>query len=149
MSWDTPRKSKLRQQNKNQKRQIDRLHKAANINKHASTETFNDFLSANDIALPEKLKMFISTQLALHKENCKAPRYSDAFKQFALMIYFHGPKVYRMLSNVFKLPTYRCLIKITENWPSYPGFNPILFEALPNILKKRIRTALSASMKCL
>lgn len=92
--------------------------------------SFNEFLSANNIVLPDKLHMIINTQLGLHMADCKAPRYNDAFKQFALTTYFLGPKVYRMLSGIFKLPTYRTLTKITENWPNNPGINTILFEAL-------------------
>lgn len=55
---------------------------------------------------------------------------------FALTTYFFGPKVYRMLSFIFELPTYRSLTKITENWTSDPSLNPIIFEAL--LLKIKI-----------
>lgn len=130
LTWNTPRKSKLRYKIKNQKRKIDRLHSSRVRPTASPIVSFDEFLKTQNIALPDTLKMIISTQLDLHKANCKARRYSDAFKMFALTTYFFGPKVYRMLSFIFKLPTYRSLTKITEKWPSNPGLNPIIFEAL-------------------
>lgn len=70
------------------------------------------------------------TQVELHKPKSVAPRYNDSFKQFALTIYFMGPKAYNKLSETIKLPSRRSLSRITENWPQNPGLNDILFEAI-------------------
>lgn len=128
LSANTPRKRKLRQKINVKNQQIHRL-------KHKPEPpeiviSFDIFLKSNNIIIPKTLYTIIQTQLELHKSTRKCNRYSKPFKEFALTLYFMGPKAYRMLAKIFKLPSKRTLEKLTKNWPMDCGLNNLLFEAL-------------------
>lgn len=57
----------------------------------------------------------------------RGERYPNAFKKFALSIYFLSPKCYRFLRTIFKLPSVTTLNKLTRQWSYTPGLNDDLF----------------------
>lgn len=126
LTANTPRKKKLRKLI-NYKNKI--IHRLKN-KKVLSAITLDQFLKYNGVVFPKQLYELIKTQVELHKPTSKSPRYSDSFKQMALIIYFMSPKVYRMFSSFMKLPSRRSLSRLTQNWPNNPGLNEVLFDAL-------------------
>lgn len=54
--------------------------------------SLEQFQSLCEKFLPPETAKFVKTQAALFKKNPKGRRYSKAFKQFYLTLYFVGPK---------------------------------------------------------
>lgn len=108
-------------------RAINRLKSVKPIEPNAK---FKDFLKSSDVKLPKRLFDLIDMQLKAYKKTAKNPWYSDEFKQFALTLYFMGPKAYRFLAKTMKLPSIKTLKRITQNWPNHPGLSEVLFEAV-------------------
>lgn len=73
---------------------------------------------------------FVISQAELSSKSRKGRRYSKETKQFALMLHFFGPKVYRFLRKTWCLPTERTLQRITENWEIGVGFSDFVFKVL-------------------
>lgn len=119
----TPRKRRLLSLLRQKNRALKKRKLSGPIN-------FAEFLASNNVNLPTKLFDLIKMQIDAHKQNIRNLRYSDKFKQFALTLYFMGPKSYRFLSKTLKLPSVRTLQRITQNWPNHPGFSEVLFEAV-------------------
>ena len=123
LTASTPRKNKLRKflrAKSNRLNYIKSRYSSPNGSKNIQM-TLNDYMLSVGVKFPPLLYELVKTQFELHKPKKKAPRYSDMFKQFALTIYFLGPKVYRMLSKTIKLTSKRLLSKTIENWPNEPG----------------------------
>lgn len=80
------------------------------------TPTLSDFEKMCDIFFTAKsMSDFVKSQARLCSISNKGRRYTAKDKQFALMIHFYGPKVYRFLKNTWCLPSVRTLQRITEN----------------------------------
>ncbi|KAJ8976153.1 hypothetical protein NQ317_018092 [Molorchus minor] len=90
---------------------------------HKFEEICNEFLS------PE-LSSLVKMQIQLAGSGEKGQRYSNAFKQFCLTLYFLGPKSYRYLKKICKLPSVRSLQRFVEIIKFKPGVNDMLFEIL-------------------
>ncbi|KAM7294400.1 uncharacterized protein ISCGN_023906 [Ixodes scapularis] len=65
--------------------------------------------------VPKELFKLLSAQVQLRSPSKKGRRWSEEVKQFALNLYFHGPKAYRVLSRVFELPTERSLRRLQQD----------------------------------
>lgn len=57
-----------------------------------------DFVKMSEIFLHNSLSKLVQPRVSLHTEKPKGRRSSDKYKQFALSIYFLGPRAY----NFFK-----------------------------------------------
>lgn len=75
---------------------------------------------------------FIKMQMSLLTQKPKGARYSNEYKQFALTLYFLGPKGYKFLAKTFRLPSKSTLMNITKKWPINPGLNDFIFLVLKN-----------------
>jgi len=73
---------------------------------------------------------FVKVQSKLILQDPHGHRFSYEPKQFALIIHFLGPKVYRFLQKSWSLPSVRTLQRTTEHWEINPGLNDFLFKVL-------------------
>lgn len=103
-----------------------------------SLEHKNQAVSASDISLtdvlnfceknyPEKAFHFLKVQLSLLSKTPKGARYTDEYKQFALSVYFLGPKAYKKMKYICRLPSRATLERFTKRWAVNHGFNDFLF----------------------
>nr|CAI5838914.1 unnamed protein product [Callosobruchus analis] len=83
-------------------------------------EEFNRFC---DVFLDRLLSSIIKTHVALKTRAPLGRRYTNEIKQFALMLYFVGPKAYNLLSKLLTLLSRRTLQRMTENIYLRPGLN--------------------------
>lgn len=90
-------------------------------------DDFEQFLKDN--YSPESYA-FLKAQLTYLNKPPKGCRYSDNYKQFALSVYFLGPKAYKKLATVCRLPSKSTLQRCTQNWVINPGFNDFIFRLL-------------------
>lgn len=60
-------------------------------------------------------------------------------KALALAIYKRGPRCYRILSKILKLPSKSTLQKVLQNVPFHTGINKILLDKLSECIKKKKR----------
>lgn len=75
--------------------------------------------------------MLVKSQMSDNSTKVKGLRYLNDIKQFALSIYFLGPKVYNLLQNPLSLPTSRTLRRVTLKYELNPGLNDFLFNFVP------------------
>ena len=76
------------------------------------------------------LRDFFVTQLKLSGRAKKGNRYSNDDKAVALSLFHTSPKCYRLLKKLFCLPSISTLKKCMHNVQIFPGFHPLIFEAL-------------------
>lgn len=129
----TSPKTKLRAALKNLRKKNKRLEiKNATLKGSFSGKSINkeEFINMCDTFLPDNISNFVKMQVVLADRKCRGERYTKAFKQFALTLYFLSPKCYRFLKKIFRLPSKCTLSLITRNWQYSPGINNNLFEAL-------------------
>lgn len=72
----------------------------------------------------------LETQVKINGVKRRGRRWSPEHRQFALNLYFHGPKAYRHLSRLLDMPTVRSLKQWLSNIPMTPGVIPTAIEAL-------------------
>ncbi len=136
LSRNTPRKVKLNKLLIIQKNKYNDLHKKYRaLKKHCSDQekkssTLEYFHLMCDKFLNKGFANFVKVQSKLTLQDPRGHRFSYETKQFALMIHFMGPKVYRFLRKSWSLPSVRTLQKTTENWEINPGLNEFLFKVL-------------------
>lgn len=73
---------------------------------------------------------FLKNQLYLLNKAPKGSRYTTEFKQFALSVYFLGPKAYKKMSTLFRLPSKATLERFSSKWPVKSGFNDFIFKVI-------------------
>lgn len=94
------------------------------INFETTLEDVLKFCEKND---PEPSYKLFKAQFSLLNKAPKGSRYTDEFKQFALSVYFLGPKAYKKMSRVCRFPSKATLERFTKRWMVDPGFNDFLF----------------------
>lgn len=125
LSNNTPRKKKLRSE-------INTLRKAeSSCRKQLESDvTLDEVLNFLQKNYSQKACELLKCQLNLLNKSPKGCRYSDEYKQFALSIYFLGPKAYKKMSNYIKLPSKSTLNRFTKKWVINPGFNNFIFKLI-------------------
>jgi len=73
---------------------------------------------------------FLRTQLRLINRKRQGFRWKDTDKAFALSLFHASPKAYRILKQLFLLPSVNTLRRIMRKIRVYPGFNRIILKAL-------------------
>jgi len=73
---------------------------------------------------------FVKNQARLCSTSNKGKRYTEKDKQFALMMHFYGPKVYRFLKKIWCLSSVRTLQRITEKWEIGVGISDFVLNVL-------------------
>ncbi|CAI6356496.1 unnamed protein product [Macrosiphum euphorbiae] len=139
LSSRTPRKDKLRKMLSHQKHKYNELQQKFNIykknyaNNQKTMASLEHFQLMCDKFLDKGFSNFVKVQFKLSLNQSKGRRYFYETKQFALMIHFLGPKVYRFLQKSMNLPSPRTLKRTTENWEINPGCNQFLFTVLAKV----------------
>lgn len=138
LSNSSPRKQGL-------KRKIKDLQIELKSSKKRKTVTRQDVEQFLDERYPQEATMLIKNQLTLLDKNPKGARYSKEVKHFALSLFLLGPKPYKKLSRVIRLPSPSTLRKLTEHWKITPGFNEFMFK----ILKLRVPLMSDKAKDCI
>lgn len=94
--------------------------------------------AAVDNFFPPETANFLKAQARLFQQMNKGRRYTPAFKQQCLSLFFPSPKGYRNLlaSKLFCMPSPTTLYRFTRNLHLIPGVQSIAFE----LLKIKIET---------
>lgn len=146
----TPRKVKLQKELTHYKNLFGELsHEYEKLKKHSEKQaslslTLEHFHLLCDKFLKNEISAFIQIQSILTNISPVGHRYSSECKQFALMIHFLGPQVYRFLQKSWCLPTVRTLQKVIENWEINPGLSDFLF----SVLSMKANSMLPKSKEC-
>ncbi|CAI6345555.1 unnamed protein product [Macrosiphum euphorbiae] len=138
LSNNTPEKTKLHKMLSIQKNLFNDLHKKfLTLKKHCSDQekkssTLEFFHLMCDNFLNKGFSNFVKVQSKLTLQDPHGHSYDFSYetKQFALMVYFLGPSVFRLLQKSWCLPSVRTLQKTTDNWEINPGLNDFLFKLL-------------------
>lgn len=88
--------------------------------------------TAVDNFFPPETANFLKAQAHLFQQMNKGRRYTPAFKQQCLSLFFSSPKGYRNLlaSKLFCMPSLTTLHRFTRNLHLIPGVQSIAFELL-------------------
>lgn len=99
----TPKKAHLHRKIQNYKRQI----AALELKCQKDQEKDIDILFAQlDKFYPKEMSDFLKQQAYLLQKKVKGRRYTIAFKQYCLSLYFSSPRTYKQLKNkLFCLPS--------------------------------------------
>lgn len=127
LSSDSPRKRALRLEIKKLKRKLE-FESPVSSKKKKITE--KDVIQFCEDHISDGMTNFIKTHLDMSKRSRKGARYSSEYKQFALTVYFLGPKVYKYLATWLCLPSKSTLYRITKNWEIQPGLNDFMFSVI-------------------
>lgn len=125
LSKNSPRKIHLRNRIRHLRRNP--THQLTPANRNISGEEVVEFVKQH---CSPALANFLKAQIEHIGKSKKGSRYSNDYKKFALTIYFLGPKVYKYLSGIFRLPSKSTLFRITRDWGISNGFNDFIFSTL-------------------
>ncbi|CAG9827175.1 unnamed protein product, partial [Diabrotica balteata] len=129
LSGGTPRKRKLRLKIKKLRASAKKAY--ASSKQKEDHKSLKIFFQMCDKFLNKSLAQIVKAQAILKTKCPKSRRYSDEYKQFALTLYFLGPRAYAFMERILYLPSKRSLQKITENLVCKPGLNnDQIFDAL-------------------
>lgn len=127
LSENSPRKKALKDSVKTLERTI-RSHRCKpKLEAEMTLEDVVKFLESN---YSEESNRFLKNQLYLLSKAPRGSRYTSEFKQFALSIYFLGPKAYKKMSSLCRLPSKATLERFSSKWPVKPGFNDFIFKVI-------------------
>ena len=139
---------KLRKQIKHLRNTVTRLKKKKNsgdIHPSATNRDIKSVCTKLDKLLPSDAARFVKSQIRVHQlKNKKGMRWTLSDKMFALSVYYHSRKAYRLLGKLFTLPCKTTLTKLLGNSKIYPGFNDNLFQAI----KKKVQTLSNRDKQC-
>lgn len=129
LSYSTPRKVVLRTQLKEAKEKIKSLEKtlAKLSNVLAENDSTDTFLKQCQKILSPSLLLIVRSHLMCKSRKKPGYRYSKSLKQFALTIYFLGPRVYNFMKTTLSLPSTVTLKRTTSKFEMQSGFNDFLF----------------------
>jgi hypothetical protein len=141
---DTPRKKKLRQTVTKLRTKVSRLKKCKIASK--GSETRVEFVySQLETLLPKDTAAFVKSQIRCNLlKNKKGMRWSWQDKMFALSIYYHSRKAYRILGKLFTLPCKSTLTKLLSRTQISPGFHENVLLAL----KSKVSTFSDKDRQC-
>ncbi|KAI4465014.1 transposase protein [Holotrichia oblita] len=143
-SSNTPRKQRFREKLKEIRRQNLKIRKLFKCPQEK--ETLSNFDKYCDKYLPQVTAKFVKIQARLNQVKTKGRRYSTEYKQFALTLYFLGPRAYGFLQKLFCLPAKRSLERITANLSYGPGLNN---DALYTALKIKVDLMTEIEKNCI
>lgn len=139
----SPKKDKLLKQVINLRKQNNRLRlivrrlRLKQEKKKATEKEVNDVENIRQLSgklFSGNFLKLLSAQIDALTKNKRGRRYDSDFKQFALSLFFTGPRNYRELIKHFALPSVRSLHLFTQSWKIVPGINDKIFDALNEIL---------------
>ncbi|XP_073725539.1 uncharacterized protein [Misgurnus anguillicaudatus] len=123
-TWEHAMKMKIRNLKiqvyklKAKKKEVNRLKKTrkAGINKESVMKQLKKLL-------PAKAYAFVSTQIRLSQQKARGFRWTSQDKAFFLSLLHASPKCYRLMFEVFSMPSVRTLLKLMKSIDFKPGFN--------------------------
>lgn len=125
LSSTTPRKTKLRETVRKLRR------KKSVVSLDQSSAIIAKFAENCDNLFPEPLATFMKVQAQLSDKKAKGGKFSLKYTQFALSVYFLGPRAYQFLRTVFYLPSKSVLQRMTQGLVYQTGIsNEMLFHTL-------------------
>lgn len=128
LSANSPRKSHLHRNILKYKKQIAALELTRQKDKD---EDINILFTQLDKFYPKKMSDFLKQQACLLQKKAKGRRYSAAFKQYCLSLYFSSPRAYKILINKsFCLPSRSTLQRFTRKCYIDAGLQDNVFELL-------------------
>jgi hypothetical protein len=150
LSSYTPRKLKLKQENKllqnenaHLRKEVEQLRHANNVD-NITLEQYK--LLTHKFCPSMQLANFINMQVSQAAKLSKGRRYSTDFKNYCLRMYFMGPKLYKtILVNTFCLPGRRVLLKFIQYIELLPGLNEVVL----NTLKLKVGTFQQEDKLCM
>ena len=80
--------------------------------------------------LPSDTIAFIESQVTMSQRSKMGYRWKPKDKMIALSIFFHSRKVYKILSQLFILPSKSTLVRDLKKMNMQPGFSESVLEAL-------------------
>jgi len=80
--------------------------------------------------LPPSTVSFLKTQINMGLVSKQGRRWTDNEKMFAMSIFYQSRKVYKLLQNIFCLPSKRTLQRTLQKCSLYPGFSKKFFDTL-------------------
>ena len=90
-----------------------------------------------DGLLPEETAKFVKSQIIANQRKSKSGnRWTLSDKMFALSIFYHSRKAYRILQKLFVLPSKTTLKELLGKSKVYPGFDSNIFDALEKRVSK-------------
>ena len=129
----TPRKKKMKKTIARLRTKVSRLQKK-NTCKDLSLKTeISEICKKLDNLLPEHTASFIRSQIKVNQlKKREGMRWSLKDKMFALSVFYHSRKAYRILGKLFTLPSKSTLTKLLKSTNIDTGFHESVFEALRN-----------------
>lgn len=143
LSNATPRKLELRKQLRLAKDHIRTLENRLYLLDHL--DSVESFLINCEKFLSPNLILIIKSHLMQKERKKGGYRYNNEMKQFALTIYFLGPKVYNFIKTTLSLPTISTLKRTTTKFEILPGLNDFLF----NFINFKTRNYTPEALQCI
>src|SRR6218665_1088860 len=138
LSCKSPNKRKLKNEIVRLRNRLRRL-----TEKDKCTPKCNKGLTRNQIAascdrligelsnhLPPSTVAFLKTQVNMGLVSKQGRRWTVDEKMFALSVFYQSRKSYKLLQNIFCMPSKRTLQRTLQNCSLYSGFSKQLFDAL-------------------
>ena len=106
-----------------------------------SIQTITQVLKQIEILLPRETARFINQKIKLHNRRGvkNGHRWTIKDNLFFLSIFYHSRKAYKLLRNIFMLPSRSTLLLLISNCSIFPGFHDNIFNSL-KIKMKQIPT---------
>ena len=138
----TPRKKKLGRKIRNLQTKLCRVNKKVKTfgsggKGHNRKKDIAMVCEKLDRLLPKETSKFVKSQIiANQRKSSVGNRWTLHDKMFALSIFYHSRKAYRLLKNLFILPSKSTLITLLGKSKIYPGLHDNIFEALQKRVSK-------------
>lgn len=95
-----------------------------NLNKRMTgVECVDHLLKISKLHLHPNLFAVVKSQINLTKNKKQGYRYNNEIKQLVFLVYFLGPKVYKLFTNSLSLPPFTSLKHLTAKFKLTPGSN--------------------------
>ena len=129
---ETPRKLKMRHKIRNLQTKVCRLKKKG-PNVTSERHVVNEVCKQLRRFLPKSAANFVISQIkANQKKSSKGIRWTMSDKTFALSIFYHSRKAYRLLRKIFVMPCKTTLMNLLKKCNVFPGFHSKVMDALAN-----------------
>ena len=140
----SPTKLRLRKKIKVLRTKVNRLTKRKTKDS-ASNHDIHNVCCKLEKLLPVNTAKFIRSQIKVNQlKNRKGMRWTLDDKMFALSVFYHSRKAYRLLGKIFTLPCKSTLTKLLGQSKIYPGFNDNIFQAI----KTKVQTMSQKDRQC-
>ena len=106
-----------------------KLHRGKKKNMSKTLKLTNALTCLSQYLSPDTFS-FIESQVKMSKRSRHAYRWKTEDKMLALSIFFYSRKAYKILSQLFILPSVRTLLRDLQKMNIKPGFSQSVLDAL-------------------